>query len=327
MNTIFISHSSKDLAVAQTICAALESRGLTCWIASRDVGAGDNFQEAIVTAIRTAKVMVLVFSDNANNSTEIKKELALASQNRVAVIPARVEDVVPAAALAYELATRQWINLFNDWEGEIETLCERIKQIVPPAPVAPPTPQPAAQEPAPPITEPVSVTFAADAVAKPAVTAKPAATAKPKAARAAPLWLAVAFIIFGLARLGLSSTFVAFVTRNRVWRLDDYLLAGDMLAPGLLMVVAGILLVVAARWANATATAICIVTLLHDAVWIALWYLIHSNSSAEAVVLHFGPIVLSAIACAGVLGIQIWRQTAAFRANLGSRRPSAAFGA
>ena len=117
--------------MAQTICAALESRGLTCWIASRDVGAGDNFQEAIVTAIRSAKVMVLVFSDNANNSTEIKKELALASQNKVAVIPARVEDVVPAAALAYELATRQWINLFEDWESEIETLCERVRQIVP----------------------------------------------------------------------------------------------------------------------------------------------------------------------------------------------------
>ena len=132
MSTIFISHSSKDHAIAQTICAALESRGSTCWIASRDVGAGDNFQESIVTAIRSAKVMVLVFSENANNSTEIKKELALASQNKVAVIPARVEDVVPAAALAYELATRQWINLFNDWESEIETLCERIKQIVPP---------------------------------------------------------------------------------------------------------------------------------------------------------------------------------------------------
>lgn len=117
MSTIFISHSSKDHAMAQTICADLESRGFTCWIASRDVGAGDNFQEAIVAAIRSSKVMVLVFSEHANNSTEIKKELALASQNKVAVIPARVEDVVPAAALAYEPATRQWINLFNNWKA------------------------------------------------------------------------------------------------------------------------------------------------------------------------------------------------------------------
>ena len=70
------------------------------------------------------------------------------------------------------------------------------------------------------------------------------------------------------------------------------MLAGDMLAPGLLIVIAGILLMVAARWANATATALCIVVLLHDAVWVALWYLIYSNASADAVVLHFGPIVV-----------------------------------
>jgi hypothetical protein len=318
MSTIFISHSSKDLAVAQTVCAALESRGLKCWIASRDVGAGDNFQEAIVTAIRTAKVMVLVFSDNANNSTEIKKELALASQNKVAVIPARVEDVVPAAALAYELATRQWINLFNDWEGEIETLCERIKQILPPAASAPSQPQPAAQPPLPP-TGAIALPTAA------ATAAKPEAPAKPKAALVAPLWFAVTLLIMGLARLGLSATFIAFATRGRrEWQLTDYLLAADLLTAGFVIVVAGILLMVAARWASATTTAICIVALLHDAVWLTFWYLIHSDAGAEAVVFLFGPMVLSAIACASVLAIQIWRQTAGIRVSLGQPRQLAA---
>jgi hypothetical protein len=311
MSTIFISHSSKDLAVAQTICAALESRGLTCWIAGRDVGAGDNFQEAIVAAIRSAKVMVLVFSDNANNSTEIKKELALASQNKVAVIPARVEDVVPAAALAYELATRQWINLFNDWESEIETLCDRIKQIVPAASAAA-TPRPATQEPARPITGPTP---------PPAIPATPA---KAKVARVVPVWLAVAVTITGIARLGMSSLFLAMMT-SRNWHPTAYAAAADMLTASVVIVVAGILLMVAARWASATATGICIVALLHDAAWLAAWYLIHSGAGAEAVVFLFGPIVVCAIACASVLAIQLWRRTAGLRANLGRRRPLAAF--
>jgi hypothetical protein len=51
---VFLSYSSKDQKVAQTICAALENRGLNCWISSRDVGPGQNFQEAIVKAIRAA---------------------------------------------------------------------------------------------------------------------------------------------------------------------------------------------------------------------------------------------------------------------------------
>jgi hypothetical protein len=123
---IFITHSSKDQKVARTICTALEHRGLACWISSRNVRPGQNYQEQIVKAIRTAKIMVLVFTANANNSNEIKKELALASQNNLVVIPVRIEDVVPNEAFAYEFATRQWIDLFHDWENSIAHLVEMI---------------------------------------------------------------------------------------------------------------------------------------------------------------------------------------------------------
>src|SRR5262249_4542942 len=108
---VFISHSSVDQDIALGVCDALEKRGLSCWIANRDVGPGENFQEAIVRAIRAARVMVLVFTSNANNSDEIKKELVLASQNKLTIIPVRAEDVLPNEALAYEFATRQWIDL------------------------------------------------------------------------------------------------------------------------------------------------------------------------------------------------------------------------
>jgi len=123
---IFISHSSKDQKVARTICTALENRGLTCWEYSRNIQPGQNFQEQIVRAIRAAKIMVLVFTANANSSNEIKKELAIASQNNLVVIPVRIEDVIPNEAFAYEFATRQWIDLFEDWESSIARLVELI---------------------------------------------------------------------------------------------------------------------------------------------------------------------------------------------------------
>jgi TIR domain len=127
---IFISYSSKDRDIAETIYQALESRGHDCWISCRDVGPGENFQEAIVKALRSARVMVLVFTSNANNSDEIKKELVLAGRHHVTVVPVRVEDVVPNDAFSYEFATRQWIDLFRDWEREIELLATRIGQIL-----------------------------------------------------------------------------------------------------------------------------------------------------------------------------------------------------
>ena len=127
---VFITYSSKDEKVARTICSALENRGLACWISSRDVKPGQNFQEQIVKAIRAAKIMVLVFTENANNSNEIKKELALASQNNLIVIPVRIQDVPPNEAFAYEFATRQWIDAFDDWENSIARLVELIAATV-----------------------------------------------------------------------------------------------------------------------------------------------------------------------------------------------------
>ena len=128
---VFISHSSKDQKTAMAICGALESRSHPCWMSSRDIMPGENYQGAIVRAIRDAGVMVLVFSANANNSDEIKKEMSLASQSRTMVIPVRSEDVVPSEDFTYELATRQWIDMFNDWEQSIEKLCRQIDVAMP----------------------------------------------------------------------------------------------------------------------------------------------------------------------------------------------------
>ncbi len=34
---IFISFASQDAKIATTICKAIENRGFTCWIATRDI--------------------------------------------------------------------------------------------------------------------------------------------------------------------------------------------------------------------------------------------------------------------------------------------------
>ena len=106
---VFICHASADVALAQEVVAGLEAAGVACWISARDVGAGRNFQEAIVQAIRDARAVVFLLSAASNRSEEVRKELALASSFAVAVLPVRLGAAEPVAALRYELATRQWI--------------------------------------------------------------------------------------------------------------------------------------------------------------------------------------------------------------------------
>ena len=126
---VFVSYATADRKDALAVCNAIESRGTLCWLSARDVGPGQNYQEEIVRAIRGARAMVLVFSDAANNSDEIKKELSLASRYRIPVMAIRIEDVEPSDAFAYELSTRQWIDAFEGWERSIDRLVDTIEQM------------------------------------------------------------------------------------------------------------------------------------------------------------------------------------------------------
>ncbi|MGZ2412835.1 tetratricopeptide (TPR) repeat protein [Sphingomonas sp. F9_3S_D5_B_2] len=125
---VFISYATADRKRALRVCDAIEQRGTDCWLAFRDVQPGENYQEAIVRAIRGAPALVLVFSKSANDSDEIKKELSLASRYRKPVLAVRMEAVEPSDAFAYELATRQWIDAFEGWERALDALIGRIGQ-------------------------------------------------------------------------------------------------------------------------------------------------------------------------------------------------------
>ena len=123
---VFISYATKDRKRALAVCQEIEKRGIACWISCRDVRPGQNYQEEIAKAVRNARSLVLVFSEAANGSDEIKKELSLASRYHVPVIALRTQDVEPTDAFAYELSTRQWIDGFEGGDGAIDLLASTI---------------------------------------------------------------------------------------------------------------------------------------------------------------------------------------------------------
>lgn len=107
---VFISHASPDRDVAEAACFALEQRGLTCWIAPRDILPGQNYGEAIVEAIRGCRVFLLVFSAAANESPQVRREVERAGSRGVALIPFRIEPVEPSDALAFFISAAHWLD-------------------------------------------------------------------------------------------------------------------------------------------------------------------------------------------------------------------------
>ena len=133
---IFICFSSKDEAIARDVVQFLEGRGLKCWISLRDVPAGQNYQETIVQALEEARAIVFLFSPFSSQSDEIKKELSLGGGFRVPVFPLRLSPIIPAGALRYELATRQWIDIFPDANRALDKLADTIDRALNPSAAA-----------------------------------------------------------------------------------------------------------------------------------------------------------------------------------------------
>jgi ribosomal protein L7Ae-like RNA K-turn-binding protein len=92
---IFISHSSKDGKIAFTLCQALEKEGFICWIAPRNVKVGFPYAKSIVEGIEKSKALVVLFSNNANESTGVLKEIEIANNSKIPIITLRIEDVFP----------------------------------------------------------------------------------------------------------------------------------------------------------------------------------------------------------------------------------------
>jgi len=211
----FISYATPDKTVADAVCARLESAGIRCWIAPRDVTPGVPWAESIIGAIDGAKVMILVFSSNANKSPQVPREVERAVGRELPIIPFRIEDVKPAGSLDYYIKSVHWLDALNPpLERHIDSLAATVRKLVTgPMPGVAPTPQqirwgtrPAAPPAAP---APPSAPAAAPAPARPATpqSARPAA-APPKAAprkKSSGSWGAagagVAIFLFWLIRL------------------------------------------------------------------------------------------------------------------------------
>lgn len=122
---IFISHSSSEAALASHLCAYLEKRDIICWIAPRDIPAGSAFDDEINKAIFDATAIVLLFSQKADGSPHIKRELVLATDYSKPIFPVRIEDIYPDR-LRYQLATSQWLDWFDKRDEALEKLTSAL---------------------------------------------------------------------------------------------------------------------------------------------------------------------------------------------------------
>lgn len=128
---VFISYSSIDKTIADAVCAKLEEHKIRCWIAPRDIIAGQNFAKSIIEAIDASQVFVLIWSGNANTSQHILNEINQAFDQGLPIIPFRIQDVQPTSEMRYYFGRTHWLDaLTPPLEKHIDTLAKNIRSII-----------------------------------------------------------------------------------------------------------------------------------------------------------------------------------------------------
>lgn len=113
---LFISYEHESKIIADNICSVLESKGIRCWYAPRDVR-GD-YATSIVEAIEHCKVFVLVLNPAASESPHVLNEVEMAYQRilkgEITIVPFKVENGVFSKAMEYYVKRLHWIDAASD---------------------------------------------------------------------------------------------------------------------------------------------------------------------------------------------------------------------
>ncbi len=127
----FISYSSKDANVANAVCAALEARKIRCWMAPRDVMPGKPWAGAVLDAISDSRVMVLIYSGNANSSPQVIREVDRAVTRSVVLIPFRIEAAAMSKEMEYYIAAAHWLDATSGpMENHIDKLAAAVRRLL-----------------------------------------------------------------------------------------------------------------------------------------------------------------------------------------------------
>lgn len=130
MADIFVSYASPDRDVAFRIVSFLEEQGISCWVAPRDVPPGLEYGEAIINGIEQSRALVLILSDQSNDSQFVRKEVERAVSKTKPVLPVRIREVTPSGSLEFFISSAQWVDAWKSpMEQHLLPLVAAIKAI------------------------------------------------------------------------------------------------------------------------------------------------------------------------------------------------------
>ncbi len=110
---VFISYSREDKDRVLELAAQLRTAGVSIWIDQGGIDGAALWGEAIVNALDSAKVLLLMVTESSVRSHNVAKEVVLTSERKGHILPILLEPTNIPSSLKYPLAGIQQIEYFQ----------------------------------------------------------------------------------------------------------------------------------------------------------------------------------------------------------------------
>lgn len=108
---VVVSYAREDREIAAKLCNQLDAEGITARIAPREKILDAGFASEMIGMISEASALVVVVSSYSIRSGQVIRELELAKQNQLEILPVHLDDVKPTGSLGYYLSGKQWFDM------------------------------------------------------------------------------------------------------------------------------------------------------------------------------------------------------------------------
>ncbi len=127
MRDVFISYSHKDSDIREAVVNKLESAGISCWYAPRDIRPGKEWADTITKALQDCRMVVLIFTENSNTSVQVLREVGLSVDFKKEIIPFKCDDCTLTGSMQYYLSTLHWLNCSDNRDASLDELLQLVR--------------------------------------------------------------------------------------------------------------------------------------------------------------------------------------------------------
>lgn len=128
MKDVFISYSHEDAEIREAVAEKLESAGISCWYAPRDIQPGVEWADTITSGLKSCRILLLIFTQASNASNQVLREVGLAVDFKMPIIPLRCDETELSGSMQYYLSTLQWMDLSQDNGAPLDELPDLVRK-------------------------------------------------------------------------------------------------------------------------------------------------------------------------------------------------------